>query len=80
MVDLAYYSIYLIMLLHLCEFIYNLLSFLWGYISFFGISVLLSKLFCGELFDTFVILSAILLLINSPVASSFLELLSLKPF
>ena len=37
----------------------------------FGISVSLLESFWGELFETFVILSAILLAIESPVTSGF---------
>ena len=48
---------------------------LWVFFSLF-----VTELFDGEVFKAFVILSAILFAIKSPVASAFFELLFLKQF
>ena len=63
------------MLLQNFQIINNFLSFFWRYIYYFRgflscSFVSLSELFCGEFFEAFVILLAILLPIKSPVASA----------
>ena len=73
----------IIILLYLLEIIYNLLSFLWMYVYFFDIPFSLSvvsKLFRGELFDTFIVLSAILLPMKLSGSYSFCWIDFLKLF
>ena len=48
--------------------------------SVFSVLFLTFKLLCDKVFETFVILSVILLTIKSPVASAFFELLFLRQF
>ena len=53
------------------------------FVTYLSLSIsysFVSELFCGEVFETLVISSAILFQIKIPVASAFTELLFLKQF